>query len=245
MKPREAILSWTKTASKIAAMAAGFIATGAVAGTIVVRATGPSAAIYRPGTPITAAAVTLKPGDTIVLLDAKGTRTITGAGVHPIAGTGAAVAPSALGALIRSSGARQVRTGAVRGALTGPAKVPNLWYIDTTSGGAMCIATSMITNVWRPDMTVPASYAITGEGKSAPLDFAVGQNVTAWPAALPLIPGARYKIAAPTGAPVEITVQTVGMPGESADAIGAMLIDKGCTRQLDQLVEAGTTSPAS
>jgi hypothetical protein len=219
------------------------IATGAVAGTIVVRASGPSAKLYAPGKAITASTVTLKAGDTLVLLDSKGTRTLSGAGTHSVAGGSAAVAPSALGALIRSSGARQVRTGAVRGALTGPAKSPNLWYVDATRGGSMCIADPATTSIWRPDMTAAASYSISGGGKNAPLDFAAGQSVRPWPAQLPLIAGARYRLAPPTGAPVEIVIQPVGAVGTSADAIGAALIDKGCSRQLDQLVEAGQSTP--
>jgi hypothetical protein len=231
-----------KSASKLAALAAGMIATGALAGTIVVRATGPSAGLYPPGKAITAAAVTLKPGDTLVLLDAKGTHTLSGAGVHSLAGGNASVAPSALGALIRSSGARQVRTGAVRGGVMGEAKAPNLWYVDASRGGTVCVAEAGTTNVWRPSMTAPAAYSIWSGGKSVPLNFTAGQSVAAWPAGLPLTAGAHYKIAAPTGAPVEIVVQPVA-PGDSADAVGAVLIAKGCTRQLDQLVEAGQSSP--
>lgn len=238
-------MSWIKTCSKLAALSVGLIATGAMAGTIVVRASGPSAALYPAGKAITAASITLKPGDTLMLLDAKGTRTITGPGVRLVAGSSTAVAPSALGALIRSSGARQVRTGAVRGALTGPAKSPNLWYVDTTRGGSMCIADAATTSVWRPDMTAAVSYAISGAGKSAPLDFAAGQSVRPWPTQLPLVAGARYRVAAPSGAPVEIVVQPVVTVGDSADSIGAALIANGCTRQLDQLVEAGQTAPAS
>lgn len=219
------------------------IATGALAGTIVVRASGPSATMYPPGKAITAAAITLKPGDTLVLLDAKGTHTLSGAGVHAIAGGTASVAPSALGALIRSSGARQVRTGAVRGALTGPAKSPNLWYVDASRGGTMCVTDPAATNVWRPDMTSAASYSIWSGGKNVPLDFAAGQSVRPWPAQLPLTAGARYRLAAPNGAPVEIVVQPIGNAGDSADAVGAALIAKGCTRQLDQLVEAGQATP--
>lgn len=229
--------------AKLTAIAAGMIATSAVAGTIVVRATGPSAAMYKPGTAITASSITLKPGDTVVLLDAKGTRTLSGVGPHSIAGGSAAVAPSALGALIRSSGARQVRTGAVRGTGLGAAKAPNLWYVDASRGGTVCVAETGTTNVWRPDMTAPAAYSIWAGAKNVPLNFTAGQSVAAWPAELPLTAGARYKIAAPTGAPVEIVVQPVAM-GDSADTVGATLIAKGCTRQLDQLVEAGTAPTA-
>lgn len=237
-------MSLIKTASKIAAIATGLIATSAMAGTIVVRASGPSAGMYPPGKALTAASVTLKPGDTLVLLDAKGTRTLSGAGVHSLASNSAAIAPSALGALIRSSGARQVRTGAVRGVTAGPAKAPSLWYVDASRGGTVCVAETGMTNVWRPDMTSAAAYSIWSGGKSVPLDFASGQSVRAWPAELPLTAGARYKIAAPTGAPIEIVVQPVAL-ADSADAVGATLIAKGCTRQLDQLVEAGQSSPAS
>ncbi len=236
-------MSWINTASKLAAIATGIIATSAMAGTIVVRASGPSAAMYPPGKTITAASVTLRPGDTLVLLDAKGTRTLSGAGAHSIAGGSAAVAPSALGALIRSSGARQVRTGAVRGGVTGPAKPPSLWYVDASRGGTICVADPAATNVWRPDMTAAASYAISSGGKSVPLDFAAGQSVRPWPAQLPLTAGARYRIAGLKSAPVEIVVQPVGAPGDTADAVGAALIAKGCMRQLDQLVEAGQSAP--
>ncbi|HTI31537.1 MAG TPA: hypothetical protein VL405_05355 [Sphingomonas sp.] len=237
-------MSLIKTASKIAAIATGLIATSAIAGTIVVRASGPSASMYPPGKSITTASVTLKPGDMLVLLDAKGTRTLSGAGVHSLASGSAAVAPSALGALIRSSGARQVRTGAVRGVGQGNVKAPNLWYVDASRGGTVCVADTGMTNVWRPNMTSAAAYSIWSDGKSVPLDFAAGQSVRAWPAELPLRAGARYKIAAPTGAPVEIVVQPVPL-ADSADAVGAALIAKGCSRQLDQLVEAGQASPAS
>lgn len=237
-------MSWIKTASKIAAIATGLIATSALAGTIVVRASGPSAGLYPPGKSIMAASITLRPGDTLVLLDAKGTRTLSGAGAHSISGGSAAVAPSALGALIRSSGARQVRTGAVRGGTTGPAKPPSLWYVDASRGGTVCVADSAATNVWRPDMTTAARYSIWSGGESVPLNFAPGQSVRPWPAQLPLTAGARYRIAASNGAPVEIVVQSVGTPDGSADAIGAALIAKGCTRQLDQLVEAGQSPPA-
>ncbi len=237
-------MSLIKTTTKLAALAAGMMATGALAGTIVVRATGPSAALYPAGKPITAATVSLKPGDTLVLLDAKGTRTISGPGVRPIAGGAAAVAPSALGALIRSSGARQVRTGAVRGALTGPAKSPNLWYIDATRGGTFCVADPAATSVWRPDMTAARSYTLSGGGKSTTLAFAPGQSVRPWPVAeLPLAAGTRYRLAAAGATTVDIVVQPVGIAGESADAIGSALIANGCTRQLDQLVEAGRAAP--
>jgi hypothetical protein len=159
-------LSWTKTQKIFAGVGALIAASPSMAGTIVIRASGPSAKAFPVGKTLAEGQrVALKTGDTLVLLDPKGTRTLTGAGNFEV-GTAAngAQAPSAFKALIANAGTRQVRTGAVRGANAGPVRVASLWYVDTSKGGTVCLKDPLQANLWRADMSQPVTVTLSGAG---------------------------------------------------------------------------------
>ncbi|WP_313805768.1 hypothetical protein [Sphingobium sp.] len=238
----------TALAGAVIALAA---ADAALAGTMVVRSTGPSAASYPVGKTLAAdAKLTLKPGDLITVLDASGTHVLKGPGQIAVAGSGAATG-SGFTALLANAGARQSRTGATRSAIGGgPARSPNVWYVDTSRGGMQCLADANLTAIWRPDNAMEGSVTLTreGDGKSAVVDFRAGQSVRAWPVdELPVAEGTRFKIAL-TGVaePVTVKVTMVSPANTELDGVASALLAKGCSNQIDVLVEGSKqeTTPA-
>jgi hypothetical protein len=91
-------------------------ASAAVAGPLVVRAAGPSAASYKPGQRLPDAPINLKAGDSIVVLDAKGTRSFSGPGTFSLAAPSAVAQEVAFSDLLVQKPARRARIGAVRSA---------------------------------------------------------------------------------------------------------------------------------
>lgn len=220
----------------------------AIAGTIVVRAVGPSARDFPPGKSVAGTRVTLRAGDSLVLLDGKGTRTLSGPGTFALgATTSVSAPPSALGALLRNTGSRQVRTGAVRGGGVAQARSPSLWYVDTTRSGAVCLANITSATLWRPDMSRAEALTVTraGDGRKAVVTFAAGQSVRGWPTAeLPITTGAEYWLSAPGWTkPTSIRFTTLDADPAQLDSLGAALIAKGCGGQLDLLVDTASGSP--
>jgi len=73
------------------------------------------------------------------------------------------------------------------------------------------------------------------------LTWAAGSALTAWPAALPIKSGASYQIEWPdTGE--RSSLSFVSVPGTPGDLVGAaqVLIENGCQKQLDLLVESAS-----
>ncbi len=214
----------------------------AMAGPMVVRSTGPSAAAYPIGKPLAAdARLSLKPGDIVTVLDSGGTRVLRGPGVVAVSGSGAA-SGAGFGALLANAGARQSRTGATRSAIGGgPARSPNVWYIDASKGGLQCVLDPASASLWRPDGAAEGSVAVTrvSDGKSVTVDFRAGQSVRQWPAEdLPLAEGAQYRILLP-GAKAPVTVKATLVSGavDGLEGAASTLLSKGCSNQMEVLVE--------
>jgi hypothetical protein len=245
-------LSWTKalriSGRIVASSLAICTASAALAGTIVIRSSGPSAKTYPTGKSIPdGQKLALKAGDTLVLLDAKGTRTLNGAGNFSTGATArGAAAPSAFAALIGNAGGRQVRTGAVRGTGSAQPRVASLWYVDTSKSGTVCLKDMTRATLWRASMTSPVMMTLSYGSKSVPLAFAAGQAVRAWPVAdLPLAFGEEYRISGPgLAAPTVIRIAAFTSASTAPDDVASTLIGKGCTVQLDALVEAGKVTPS-
>ena len=114
------------------------LATGAAsasANVLVVRASGPSAQTYPPGRSLPDnARIALRGGDTLVVLDARGTRTFRGPGTFS-----PATAALAGARIAQSSTGRRARIGAVRSAVSFPAS-PTL-FNSTALGrrAAICV----------------------------------------------------------------------------------------------------------
>jgi hypothetical protein len=247
---REVALRSTRTPIRNfgAAIAATLMLAGAAdAATLVVRASGPSSATYPPGKMLAdTARILLKANDELVLLDAKGTRTLRGPGNFSSVASASAETSgggTALAALVDQRSDRRVRIGAVR-SVDGTAKrPPNIWYIDASRGGTVCVADAAQAMLWRPDPdNAGSTTASPATGTPAKIDWGSGQAVQPWPQALPLTEGAQYKLMTGSAAPAAIKVTLVGTPPEELQDMAQVLITHGCTAQLDLLV--ATTSAA-
>ncbi|AEG51358.1 hypothetical protein Sphch_3776 [Sphingobium chlorophenolicum L-1] len=223
-------------------MAAGLSAQ-AWADTMVVRATGPSAASYKPGSRLAdGGSLVLKAGDVVTLLDAKGTRTLRGPGSFGVAAS-AGAAPAngvTLSALLDTKRVRRARTGAVRGGLgdapVTPPRRPNLWMVDVAQSGTLCVADPAAVRLWRADAAKPATVRIGGEGVQATANFAAGESVAAWPGIAPVREGASYRLNDGVHA-TEVRFALVGAVPPGLDGVASSLLARQCTAQLDLLVE--------
>jgi hypothetical protein len=219
----------------------------AVAGPVVVRSTGPSARAYPAGRQLADnAQLALKAGDTIVLLDSRGTRTLNGPGSYSAVGTGARVsAAQTASRILANQSASERRGGAVRGGTpTGAARSPNLWFVDLSKSGTVCVADPNAVRVWRASGANPTEVKITAPSGSGSVTMPQGATVGDWPRSLPVTSGTEYVVATDGMAPAKIKFVTVPMPTSLEDT-ASQLIAKGCTTQLDLLIAqtsgSGTT----
>jgi hypothetical protein len=231
---------WAKRAGALGAVVLISVTGTALAETLVVRASGPSARSYPPGAKLAdGGSLLLKAGDVVTLLDAKGTRTLRGPGRFGV--TGAATAPASnvtLAALLDTKRVRRARTGAVRGAVgeaPAMAKRPNLWLVDIAQPGALCVADSAGVRLWRADAAKPLSVRISG-GAQAVVSFAAGEAIAAWPSTLPVKDGAAYRLEA-GGRSNEIRFALLGAADAGLDTTASALIARGCQAQLDLLID--------
>jgi len=221
----------------------------AIAAPIVVRASGPAAASYPAGKTLNEnARITLAANDTLVILDARGTRTLRGPGVFSAATPASAASAQAnFSALVSTQNRRRARTGAVRGETAAPVgekRAPNLWYVDVTRSSAVCLPKGSTATLWRPDFEAPASMTLTDitTGKAVPLAWRAAQPTLAWPDALPMRTGGSYRLSGGSlAAPVTIKLTEIANP-ETMEQAGAALVANHCDAQLDVLI-AGVALP--
>lgn len=218
----------------IAAVTAALLAsTSAAAAVLVVRSSGPSAAAYPPGKALPDTHVLkLKPSDTVVLLDSRGTRTLQGPGSYSVA----ASASSSSGA-VRSAGtnARRVRLGAVRGA-----GARSVWQADLGQTGNVCIANPSELTLYRAEAAAPADIVLTdSDGKTANVHFDADQWEASWPAGLAVKSGKRVNVTG-LGQPVTLTLRQLAPVPTGLEGMAQSLIRANCQAQLDVLVETFT-----
>lgn len=215
------------------------IAGAAAAQTIVVTSSGPSARSYPAGKTLAAGSrIVLAAGDTLTLLDSRGTRTLRGP-VTVSAEAAAATTNPSFAMLVATQNRRRARTGAIRGAGE-TAKPSNIWYVNVAEAGTFCVADPAAVQLWRPDMQQAATLTVTAEGgANASVPFAVGQNITAWPASLPIAEGRSYVLSGGgLAGPTQLRFVTLGaVPGDPAGAYAA-LDTKGCNAQKQLLLGA-------
>jgi len=203
-------------------------ASSASAAIIVVRATGPSAAQYPVGKSLPdTASVRLRGGDTLVLLDPKGSRTLKGPGIFPAAASGGGTSVSSFSALMASAEGRRGRVGAVRP----PPQPRQLWQASSDTGETFCFANPAGVLIRRENIAEARVISVVDlvTGKSAPVRFAAAQQIADWPAALPLVGGHRYKVGS-----AESEMKQINAGANYAD-LGSALIQNGCLSQLDAL----------
>ena len=240
---------WTNNRQPQATLAAlvGIMMAGtAVAAPLVVRSAGPSAKAYPAGKAIPdTAKIVLKAGDSIVLLDGRGTRTLSGPGTFSASGASASAAAGAgstLAALASGGGERRARIGAVRSASgidKNAGKNPNVWYVDVTRSTNMCIADPSTVTVWRPAADAAATIKVTkSDGSSADIALAPGQAAALWPASLPVTDGSAFKLSwAGAKAPTNLKFVVVKPTSPGLEDMAQSLIKAGCTAQIDLLIQ--------
>jgi hypothetical protein len=213
---------------------------------VVVASSGPSAKTYPVGKKLAPSdSVVLKAGDTLTVLDEKGTRVLKGAGTFSLASKTGADRSGTFALLTRERSAQRVRTGAVRGDNTGPITRPNLWYVDVRESGPMCLANPSEVRLWRPGTTGEALYAIGPDGSkpTSKAAFGDGEMLTVWDLSqAPVTDGAKYAVAGADGTPSEITFRVLDSVPAAPEDLALKLIEKGCTAQLDVLTSALNTA---
>jgi hypothetical protein len=213
-----------------AAFALAVGSTAAVANVVVVKSLGPSAKAYPPGKTLPPSAkITLQGGDVVTVLGPSAAQTLRGPGNFDAGQV----------SLASASGQRG-RFGALRAAEV--AHNPSIWDIDVSKGGRICITDASKLKLWRSDSESDMTVTIrTADGKTQQLSWSAGAALAAWPNALPLKSGAAYQVEWPdTGESSSLDVVLV--PSAPSDLVGAakVLIENGCNKQLDLLVESAS-----
>ena len=215
----------------VAASAALLASTASAAAVLVVRSSGPSAAAYPPGKALPEThMLKLKPSDVVVLLDARGTRTLSGPGNFSVS---ANAAPVAAASGTAGTSARRVMLGAVRG--TGTRSV---WQADLGRSGNVCIANPADLGLYRADASTEANVTLTeaASGTKADVHFATGQSIAAWPAALPANAGTKITVAGLSG-PATLTLRVLKPIPTGLESMAQSLIRADCQAQLDVLID--------
>ena len=200
---------------KIGALAIALgLSSTSLATTLVVRSSGSSAKLFPPGKALPdSAKIQLQPGDSVMLLNAKGARTLRGPGTFAVASAG--------GGSLATAAARRERTASMRSAAVPLNPSP-----------------SKLT-LWRPQKEDSIKLTIRGGGGEQTLDWAAGADTIAWPASLPVTSGAEYQLSQPgSGDSARVTFVTLSNPPGDAVGTAQSLIANGCNNQLDVLVEA-------
>jgi hypothetical protein len=211
-----------------AAIAVALISIPAAANVVVVKSLGPSAKAYPPGKTLPETAkINLQGGDVVTVLGPASAETLRGPGNF-----------DAKQVALASAAGQRGRFGALRAAEV--AHNPSIWDIDASQGGKICVTDASKLQLWRPDSETPATVQIhAADGSTQELNWAAGATLAAWPAALPINNGATYQIEWPdTGE--KSSLNFVSVPGTPGDLVGAaqVLIEHGCQKQLDLLVES-------
>jgi hypothetical protein len=210
-----------------AAAALALTSTITVANVVVVKSLGPSAKAFPPGKTFPeSATIKLQGGDIVTVLGPASAQTLRGPGNF-----------DAKQVTLASASAKRGRFGALRASEV--AHNPSIWDIDVSQGGKICVTDASKLQLWRADSEVAMSANIrSADGKTQQLTWAAGKALTAWPAGLPIQNGAYQVVWPDTGETSSLDVVTVA--SAPADLVGAaqVLIQNGCQKQLDLLVES-------
>ncbi|KLI65172.1 hypothetical protein [Aurantiacibacter marinus] len=224
-----------------AVISLAFVPQIALAGTVV-AASGPSASQYPVGTRLSdTQRVTLREGDTLTVLQDGRTRTLRGPGTFVLAQRAPQGRNRALAALTTRRAADRARTGAVRGdgeEVTNP----NLWYVDVSVSGTVCLANADPVRLWRARTEDAAVYTFSREGASeepAQLIFPEREMLAMWESAVQLREGEMYTISSTVSDDVaQVRFVFLQEIPEDPEDLALALIENGCTVQLEQMSQA-------
>lgn len=222
-----------------------FAASSAAMAGVVVKSSGPSSGSYPVGTKIADdATITLKAGDSVTVLTSKGTRVMSGAGTYKV-GDRPKATRARFAALTRKRAANRVRTGAVRGATmesgNEPPMNPNLWYVDVSQSGVMCVYDLTAVRLWRPYSEGIATYRVVDTRTQSSIDitFDDGEAIAALdPARMTIAQGTPYTIAGPEGTDTStVTFVPLSEDYPEAEQLAEVLVERGCMSQVNLLAE--------
>ena len=219
----------------------------ALANSLVVGASGPSAPRYKVGSRLASGEqVRLAAGDQLSIIDNGAMRTLRGPGSYRVGATAVPAAKrSLLKTLMRDGTTRRARPGAVRGPppvdLPASAGRRNLWHVDGERDTVACFVPAAGVQVWRRKQSVAETYQLRDAAGGAVASARIGKGIYSETVATPaqVRGGAAYSLEAPGGR--RIALRPVQLPGagvaeeEAVAALGAELARNGCTAQLDTL----------
>lgn len=212
-----------------AAIAFALGSTAAVANVVVVKSLGPSAKAYPPGKTLPPSAkITLQGGDVVTVIGPSSAQTLRGPGNF-----------NAGQVSLASAADQRGRFGALRAAEV--AQNPSIWDLDVSQGGKVCVSNPAKVQLWRPDSEAETTVTIrNADGKSQQLSWAPGKALAPWPAALPVKNGSYDIEWTDTGEKSSLDVVTV--QSAPTDLVGAaqVLLQNGCQKQLDLLVQSAS-----
>jgi hypothetical protein len=236
-------------AAAIAAVA--FVGTAA-AQSMVVRSTGPSAGKYPAGAKLKSAdKLTLVAGDKVVLMQAGKTRTLSGPGTF--GATGTVQASQSLGGNVTRMLAKGPTMRSRGGFSRGPGdetpanvRAPNLWLLDYREAGTFCVLDPAVLMLWRPNMEGDTALEIESGGKKTTVAIVDGANFRKWPTdVLPVQYGTDYRLSGGGLAkPVTVRFAAIDNAPDTVEGSVDMLMAKGCSPQLDRLVDTMSEAEA-
>lgn len=213
-----------------AAVAIALGSTASVANVVVVKSLGPSAKSYPPGKTLPESAkINLQGGDVVTVIGPASAQTLRGPGNF-----------DAKQVALASAAGQRGRFGALRAAEV--AQNPSIWDVDVSSGGKVCVANPAKLQLWRADSEGPVTVEIrSADGKAQSLSWAAGKALAPWPAALPIRSGSEYSVEWPDGGDTS-KLEVVTVASAPTDLVGAaqMLLENGCQKQLDLLVQGAS-----
>ena len=214
-----------------AALAIALGSTAAVANVVVVKSLGPSAKAYPPGKTLPPSAkISIQGGDVVTVLGPSSAQTLRGPGNFDAGQVSLA-----------SAAGQRGRFGALRAAEV--AHNPSVWDIDISQSGKVCVSNASAVQAWRPDSDAPITVKIrSSDGRSQDVTWAAGKALAPWPADLPITSGTEYQIEWPDGGDAsKLDVITVNsLPTDDLVGAAQVLIEHGCQKQLDLLVQSAS-----
>ena len=219
----------------------GFLGSTPAQAGVVVKSSGPSAATYPVGRKLDdSSTITLRAGDSVTVLTSSGTRVITGPGTHRVGARGASKR-TAFAMLTRQQSGARVRTGAVRGGAGGTGGNPNLWNVDVTRAGRMCLPGSDTITFWRADTQGERTWVLGSAASDFHLHvtFDDGDATASLSTAeLPLAQNTLYDLSGPAGGTRQ-RVEFLVLPSapDNPEDLAVTLAQNGCSGQLDLLSE--------
>ncbi len=191
-------------------------------------------------------AIQVADGNSITLISSDG-RTLKLQGPYsgqpdPAPDTGAAGGAGLLAALsdIVNPAEKDVSTAGIMRASLYAAKEP--WVIDSSRAGAHCVLAGRPAQLWRPIAIGATSAAVKADtGQSAGVTWQDGSFTAPWPATLPVVDGASYRIVfTVTGKALPLSIHQVPDTLDSDVSRAVWMHENGCTAQAKALL--GTLS---